>query len=459
MKTSIDIHDFEKLSNSALFGALIKINELFSKNKCYIAGGAVRDALLGLPISDFDIEIFDLPIATIEKTLQTNFETQIVGKNYCILKLKGINIDVAIPRTEEKIGDKHCDFITKPIVTASVAEAAKRRDFTINSIYFDIKNNSVIDPYGGIKDLSDKVLRHTNDKFSEDPLRVLRGMQFCGRFGLTADEKTLNYCRQLSINYISKERIFDEFRKFILKSTAPSKGLRFLKDSSWVKFFSEIEHLIGCKQDSYYHPEGDVFEHTCLVIDMFAKTKTGNIKEDLIVGFASLCHDFGKPEVVNEHISNTLHAKLGVAKTINFLQNIGSPNWLIKEVVPLVEFHMLPRTFAPRKSIKSEILHLSDSCNNIERLVRLAKNDTLGRKLWSEKYSTDAEDFLLTEAKKLNVHNKKPENIITGKILVELGMQPNKNFTKILRKCYEAQLDCKFDNVADGIAFLQDNDL
>ena len=455
MNSNINIGDFEKLSDSDLFGAILKIKKLFSKNRCYIVGGAVRDALLGLSITDYDIEIFDISIEKIDEILKKNFETQMVGKHYCVLKLKGINIDVSVPRSEEKIGDKHGDFATKELVNASVKEAAKRRDFTINSIYFDIQNNKTIDQYFGIKDLNDKVLRHTSDKFTEDPLRVLRGMQFCGRFGLTADKETLKYCRQLSIDFISKERIFDEFRKLILKSTAPSKGLQFLKDSGWVKFFPEIEDLIGCEQESYYHPEGDVFEHICLVMDAFAKTKIGDIREDLVVGFASLCHDFGKPAVVNGHISNTLHAELGVAKTINFLQNIGSPKWLIKEIVPLVEFHMLPRTFSYRLGIKSEILHLANSCGNIERLVRLAKNDAFGRKLWAEKYSTSSEDFLLAEAKRLNVYNKKPNNIITGKTLVSLGLNPNRNFTDILQKCYDAQLDYKFDDIVGGIAFLQ----
>lgn len=457
VKRSLNISDFKALSSHELFDSLLTINKLFPDNACYLVGGAVRDALLGRTISDYDIEIFGINLEKIESVIGKYFKFKITGKNYCVLKLSEINIDISVPRIEIKIGDHHKDFKVSYIQNATVELASARRDFTINSIYFDIKNNTLVDHFNGINDLENKILRHTSNKFAEDPLRVLRGMQFASRFELTALQETADLCSTLTPNNISPERIFEEIKKFILKSTKPSYGLQFLKKCGWTKFFPEIHNLIGCEQDKYFHPEGDVFSHTCMVLDQFAKTKINDEFEDLIVGLACLCHDFGKATTFTCDLPNSTHPEHSVPLSINFLKKIHTPHNVISDVIKLVKYHMLPRTFTKEHTTDSKVLHLAAECENIERLVRLSKNDALGRKNWESTYETSAEDNLYAEAKKLGILKTKPLPILRGQDLIELGLSPSENFTQILTKLYQAQLDCKFSNKCIGISYLKQN--
>ncbi|MDR1401452.1 MAG: HD domain-containing protein [Puniceicoccales bacterium] len=426
--------------------------------KPYFVGGCVRDAILEIPLIDFDIEVFGSSLESIEKLLTRRFTVENTGKSFCVLKICEFPIDISIPRVEVKTGTRHTNFKVSSAENCDIRTAASRRDFTINSIYFDIANEKIIDEFGGIGDLKSGILRHSSEKFAEDQLRVLRGMQFAGRFKLKAARETIKLCRSLSIYDISRERIFSEWKKLMLRSTMPSLGLQFLRDCEWVKFFPEIESLVTCMQDRKTHPEGSVFDHTCLSLDVFAETKVNSQREDLIIGFATLCHDFGKPYVTTKDergIHHYGHDKIGIKPAKNFLNSIGAPNSLIEAVLPLVRWHMSPRFLYERDRSDSGILHLANDVERIDRLLRLCHIDFAGRMGWKDRYDEEIEKHSRNTAQRLGVFSNKPIPLIQGRHLLELGLSPSKRFSEILDTCFAAQLNCEFSDLPSGISHLQ----
>jgi tRNA nucleotidyltransferase (CCA-adding enzyme) len=423
----------------------------------YFVGGCVRDAVLGNEFTDFDIEIFSIPFDGVERALGGEFAVEKTGKAFCVLKLRDFPIDVSVPRSEVKLGDKHTNFHVNVIGKCDVKTAASRRDFTINSLYFDVKNEKLVDEFGGIGDLRSRILRHVGEKFSEDQLRVLRGMQFAGRFCLRADEETIEMCKNLSIDGLSKERIFSEWEKLILQGTAPSFGLRFIRECGWLKFFPQIYAMDACMQDPKAHPEGSVFDHTCMCLDVFAKTRTGNRSEDRIIGFAALCHDMGKPLVTTRDdrgIHHYGHAEAGVVPASEFLRSINAPNDLISAVIPLVLFHMSTRSLVGGGDLDSGVLHLANSVGRMDRLLRLCRIDLFGRG-GQAKYDWDIETLLTDTAQRLGVLSDKPVPIIRGRHLEQFGLSPSEKFSKVLGICFSAQLDRKFTDFESGMAYLQ----
>ncbi|MDR2737759.1 MAG: HD domain-containing protein [Puniceicoccales bacterium] len=457
----LTVGTFESLSRSGVFSAVSWIcKELIAAGaRPYFVGGCVRDAILGLKLSDFDVEIFGMPFNDVEKLLSRKFPVERTGKIFCVLKIRGFPIDVSVPRFETKFGNGHRDFFIGELGDCDVKLAASRRDFTINAIYFDVANGKIVDEFGGVGDLRGGILRHVGGKFSEDPLRVLRGMQFAGRFNLVAADDTVALCEKLSINAISRERIFSEWEKLMLSAQRPSLGLKFLKATGWLKFFPEIEELDRCAQDSVKHPEGSVFEHTCLALDVFAKTRIGDRGEDLILGFATLCHDIGKPYVTTRDergIHHYGHGEAGEGPAVEFLRSINGPNYLVESILPLVKFHMIPWLLYENHGSDAEILQLANDVGRIDRLVRLWHIDLHGRIGADAIGSVEAENWLVTAAKRLGVFANKPAPIILGRDLILHGLCPSEKFSKILDQCFAAQLARKFTDHQSGIAYLME---
>ncbi|MDY6069364.1 MAG: polynucleotide adenylyltransferase, partial [Opitutales bacterium] len=238
--------------------------------RAYYVGGCVRDSILGVHSKDTDVEIFGLSPEQIEKVLSKKFHFEAVGKSFGVWILKGLDIDVSMPRKERKNGLGHKSFEIIGDPNLSPKEACSRRDFTINAMLRDILSGEIIDPFDGQKDIEKKIIRHTSDKFAEDPLRVLRAMQFAARFNFDVAPKTVGLCSNIPMENLPKERVFQEFKKLILKGKKISKGLAFLRDCNWVKYFPELSAMVGCPQDPIWHPEGDVYTHTMLCMDSFA---------------------------------------------------------------------------------------------------------------------------------------------------------------------------------------------
>lgn len=423
--------------------------------RALLVGGCVRDPLLGLSPSDFDIECFGIGAERLRGALSERFALDLVGASFGIFKLHGIDIDVALPRRETKLGLGHRAFETECDPALPLAEAAARRDFTVNAIYEDPLTGEILDPWNGREDLEKGVLRHVGGHFGEDPLRVLRGMQFVARFGLSPAPETVAVCRGMAPESLPKERLMEEWRKLLVKGVSISAGLRFLRDTGWTRHYPELAALVDCGQDPEWHPEGDVWDHTLCCLDAFAAARTGDPAEDLVVGLAVLCHDFGKPATtrfLRGRIRALGHDEAGVEPTLSFLRRLTDEERLLRDVPPLVRLHMRPFSMWKSGASDAAVRRLSvQAGGRIDRLLRVAAADDAGRPPFPR--DPAALDWLAAQAERLRVADAAPKPLVMGRDLIALGMKPGVAFGRILKAAYEAQLDGRFDTVADGVRF------
>lgn len=425
--------------------------------RAYYVGGCVRDSILGIQSKDTDVEIFGLSPEQIEKVLSKKFHFEAVGKSFGVWILKGLDIDVSMPRKERKNGLGHKSFEIIGDPNLSPKEACSRRDFTINAMLCDILSGEIIDPFDGQKDLAKKIIRHTSDKFAEDPLRVLRAMQFAARFDFDVAPKTVGLCSNIPMENLPKERVFQEFKKLILKGKKISKGLAFLRDCNWVKYFPELSAMVGCPQDPIWHPEGDVYTHTMLCMDSFAQDRIGDEKEDTIVGLAVLCHDMGKPLCTKKDATGRIrslgHDILGGPVAEKFLRRISDEKVLLDDVKVLVERHMAILDLWRSKAGDSAIRRLANKVGRIDRLVRIDKADREGRAV-KEVESSPQGEWILSRAEELKIKDSAPKPILMGRHLIERKLTPSPKFAEILNAAYEAQLDGKFFDLDGALKYL-----
>jgi len=423
--------------------------------RAVIVGGAVRDALLGAPSKDIDLEVFGLPADELEQLLSARYRISQVGKSFGVFLVKGLDIDVALPRRERKTGAGHKAFAIEGDPDMTFAEAAARRDFTLNAISWDPLTGELIDPSGGRADLSAGFLRHVSNQFAEDPLRVLRAMQFLARFELTIAPETLELCRNIESEGLPKERLFEEWAKLIRKGVKPSLGLNFLRASGWLRDYPELAALTDCPQDPKWHPEGDVWVHTLHCLDAFARQRTGDEWEDLVVGFAVLLHDIGKPVTTftdaNGRIRSPAHDVEGIPLAEQSLRRLTDHRELIEQVLPLVETHMRPADFYKNKASDAAIRRLANKVGRMDRLLRVSAADMGGRPPMPADFP--AGEWLQEKMEKLAVRDNRPQPIVLGRHLIDMGLKPGPKFGEILKACFEAQLDGDFDNLDDGLAF------
>lgn len=423
--------------------------------RAWLVGGSVRDAALGLEVRDLDLEVFGLAPDALTAVLARDHELDLVGRSFGILKVAGLPLDVGLPRREARTGPGHRDFAIAADPDLPLPAAAARRDFTLNAMYLDPLNDEFRDPWDGLADLRARRLRHTSPAFTEDPLRVLRGMQLCARFELTAAPETLALCRGLDPGKLAPERIFAEWEKLLLLGVRPSAGLEFLRGSGWLAHYPELAALAGVPQDPRWHPEGDVWVHTGLCLDAFAAERTGDREEDLVVGLAVLCHDFGKPDTTTsegERIRALGHEQAGLPLVRAFLARMTDSRRLLEQVLPLVAEHMRPLQLFDAEASDAAVRRLAVRVGRIDRLVRVARADALGRGPAS-RAGFPAGDWLLKEAARLEVTAAAPAPLIQGRHLIALGQEPGPGFAGILAACYEAQLAGRIDDEASGLAF------
>lgn len=423
--------------------------------RALLVGGCVRDKLLDLKPKDFDIEVFGLSPEKLEEVLGAAFKLDLVGLSFGVIKLHNFNIDVAIPRRETKLGLGHKGFKMEYDPTLSLTEASARRDFTINAIYSDPLTGEILDPWNGRADLETRTLRHVSEHFKEDPLRVLRGMQFVARFDLTVSPETIQVCRDMTPEGLPPERLFEEWAKLLTKGVKISKGLNFLREVGWVKYYPELVRLIGCEQAPEWHPEGDVWNHTLCCLDAFAKQPKN--EDDLIVGLAVLCHDFGKPSTSffdkrKGRIRSLGHDDAGVEPTISFLKRLTNEERLLKEVPPLVKEHMRVFSMWKSKSGEAAIRRLAARVIRIDRLLRVAAADDEGRPPFPSE--PESIEWLRSEAERLAVLDSAPKPILMGRHLIEKGLKPGVHFGEILAKAYDAQLEGKFKDLEGALKYV-----
>lgn len=428
--------------------------------RAVLVGGCVRDALLGLVPKDADIEVFGIDSDRLEQILRKKFKIIAIGKAFGVLKIKHLEIDVSVPRRESKIGLGHKGFKIEGDPGLTFAEAASRRDFTINAISWDPLTDETIDPFNGREDLQKRVLRHVSDKFREDPLRVLRAMQIAARFKLKVDPKTVSLCRSIEPENLPKERIFGEWKKLITKGSVISIGLNFLKDCGWIGYYPELEALVGCEQDPQWHPEGDAWVHTLHCMDVFARERVNDEKEDLVVGLGVLCHDMGKPVTTFKdeegRIRSPGHDIAGIPIAEKFLRGMTEEKGLIESVLVLVETHMRPAELYKTQSGSSAIRRLANKVGRVDRLVRVVSADMQGCPPKDNSGFLEGLKWFEEQGEFLRIMDSAPKPILLGRHLIAMGLSPSNRFKKILTDCFEAQLDGQFGDLEEGLKYLKD---
>lgn len=436
--------------------------------RAWMVGGSVRDLLLGArQVKDVDLEVFGLEPPRVQEVIGQRFAFDACGLSFGVLKLRHIAVDVALPRRESKRGTGHRGFLIDADPHLSIPEAASRRDFTVNALYYDPLAGVLEDPYGGGMDLRRRILRHVSEKFVEDPLRVLRGMQFVARFNLAPAQETVAVCRSMTPEGLPPERLFEEWAKLLTQGVAIGRGLAFLRATGWVRYYPELNRLIGCRQDRAWHPEGDVWSHTCLCLDAFARRRVerwargeGDADEDLIVGLAVLCHDFGKPATtrwLRGRLRSPGHDLAGVEPTLAFLRRLTNEERILKEVPPLVAHHMQPFALWKAHAGDAAIRRLALRVGRIDRLIRVAQADDEGRgaEIRDDAKAGEELRWLAAEAERLRLAAARPRPILMGRDLIALGYAPSPQFKVWLDACFEAQLDGAFADHDGALAYFR----
>lgn len=416
------------------------------EGRTYLVGGAVRDLLLGIKLTDLDIEVHNISLGKLEKILSKFGSVSYVGKFFGVLRLHKMPIDWSLPRKDAP-GRKPNVRID---IQMPIKDALLRRDLTMNAMAIDLKTFELIDPFGGIQDIENKVLRSPDIKFfTEDPLRFYRVMQFIGRFDMIPDKKLNDICKKMDISDVSIERIEAEFEKLFLKSKSPSLGIRWIDSIGRLKeILPELAKTKGIEQDSFWHPEKDVFEHLLQSLDASATLEYKNKTEKLKVMYAALCHDLGKvttTEFIKGRIRSYGHSEEGVSLTRSILKRITRNKNFIEDVCILVKYHMLPRQFVKDNASLAAYRRLALKMKgkvNLQMLAKLALADQFGRNSEGHEPLEKEVDFIqkfIDRAKKAQVLFEYERPILKGNDIIDI-VEPGPQMGKMLRYAYEIQM-------------------
>jgi tRNA nucleotidyltransferase (CCA-adding enzyme) len=420
----------------------------------YVVGGAVRDALLGLPVREYDLEVFGLPADELRRVLSRVGHVNVAGEAFTVFKLSGLpglegSVDVSLPRRDSKVGPGHRGIAVTGDPALSLAEAARRRDFTVNALLYDPFADELVDPHGGRLDLAARRLRAVDaDTFAEDPLRALRAVQLAARFELTVEAETARLCAAMPLHELPAERLFGEIEKLLLLAPRPSRGLRLLSEWGMLpRVAPELAPLAATPQDPTWHPEGDVWTHTLLAADQAAAlVKDLDRPRALTVMLATLCHDLGKPSTTRferGRLRSPGHEEAGIPPATSLLDrwNVHTLHGydVRAQVLALVGNHLKPgQLYDDRERVgDGAIRRLAARCEPI-LLYKVARADCLGR---TGDFAPVAMDWFLERVRQLDVVSKPPEPLLRGRDVVALGVPPGPEVGRIVRAVYERQLD------------------
>ncbi|MEZ5286787.1 MAG: HD domain-containing protein [Vicinamibacterales bacterium] len=410
-------------------------------------GGFVRDRLLGRASKDLDVEVFGIPQERLIEVLRELGRVEPVGQAFPVFKLGAV--DVALPRRESKTGRGHKGFAVEGDPFMSVQDAARRRDFTINAVAWDPLTDEYIDPFGGRQDLERRVLRVVDaTTFADDSLRVLRALQFAARFDLTLEPASAAICRAIPLDDLPAERIWGEFEKLLLVAERPSLGFALARELGVVeRLLPEMVPLYDCPQDPEWHPEGDVWTHTLMVIDEARRRNADLSRPRLaIVMLGAVCHDLGKPETTvhaDGRIKSPGHEAAGVPLAERLLDRLNVHTLdgvdVRAQVLGLVAEHLRPSAFhKARDTVRDGAFRRLAGRVDLELLTRFARADCHGR---AGAFDCTAMDWFIERARSLGVEHRPPAPILLGRHLIALGVSPGPGMGAILKTVYEQQLD------------------
>jgi tRNA nucleotidyltransferase (CCA-adding enzyme) len=425
--------------------------------RALVVGGWVRDRLRGDASKDLDIEIYGIPEHELPAMLEPFGRVEPVGRSFPVYKVAGI--DVALPRRESKVGRGHTAFAVEGDPRMPVHEAARRRDFTINAIAWDPLTDTYEDPFGGRADLQAGVLRVVDPRtFGDDSLRVLRALQFAARFELTVPEDTRAICGAIPLDDLPAERVWGELEKLLLQAQRPSLGFALGCELGVVQqLWPEMAALIGCEQEPEWHPEGDVWIHTLMVIDQ-ARSRISDLAhaEQVIVMLGAVCHDFGKPSTtafLDGRIRSIGHEEAGVSPATAFLDRLNIHSIagvdVRRDVLGMVAHHLKPGMWHKvRDEVGDGAFRRLAQKVNLELLAVLAKADCTGR---TGAFDCSAMDWFLERARALGVEHQPPPRMVLGRHLIPLGVTPGPVMGQLLQALYERQLDGEVTTTEEGI--------
>lgn len=461
--------------------------------RALLVGGCVRDAVISkehgvsLPTKDFDIEVYGLSPQTLNLILSTNYkDVRVEGAAFSVIKVRIYDgkdfVDVSIPRRESKIGSEHTEFSIEGDPSMSISEAAFRRDITINSLAYDPLTKTLYDFYNGVEDISNKVIRYTNEKaFQEDALRILRVMQFAARFDFSISPELRNLCAIMvergDLDNISKERITEEFFKLITKGIKPSIGLEFCREIGILeKYWPQLYLLTKTDQDKEWHPEGNVWVHTLQAVDAAVDISVrDNLseKDRMVLVLASLLHDVGKPlttEFTNGRLRSHGHEAAGVVPAQEFLYNFIFPDIVKKQAVALIPYHLAPKYFWEQevmyginmdKAIRRLALRLWQGETNIYMLSLLVEADQRGRnpnthtlEPLSREQIEDLDKcqrWFFDKAEELGVVREPPKKLLEGRDLLNHNIGRGIWIGLVTNVVYLDQLDGKIKSREEAI--------
>lgn len=437
--------------------------------RALLVGGCVRDLLMEVTPKDWDLEIYGLQAARLREVLDEFGPVNVVGEAFSVYKLDR-DLDVSIPRRDRKSGKGHRGFVIEGDPEMDPEEAARRRDFTINAIMQDPMTGQIIDPHDGRADLSNRILRAVSaDTFAEDSLRVLRAAQFAARFEFEVDAKTESLCRNTDLSDLPSERIWGEIEKLLLRAQRPSIGFTYLRKFDVLeKLFPEIAALVDVPQDPEWHPEGEVFTHTILVLDR-ARELIDDLSyaKQVTVMLAALAHDFGKPattEFIEGRWRSRGHEEAGVAPTESFLDRLNLHSLagydVRSQVLAIVRDHLKPGEFYKKRAEVGDgaFRRLARKCEP-DLLYRVARADSLGRNsedVPREKwYGAEAQEWFIERVRELNIEQGPPPPLLMGRHLLELGLPPGPKIGEITQTVYEMQLNNSVRNLEEAKAAAQ----
>jgi len=397
-------------------------NKLYKNNiKPIIVGGYVRDFFLCIDSNDIDIELYGVTsLDRVEKILHEFGNVNSVGKSFGVCKLfyDNLDLDFSLPRKDNKIAWGHQGFAVTVEANLDFTTATSRRDFTMNAIGYDVKNKKILDPYNGREDLNKKILKAVdNKKFAQDPLRVLRAVVFASRFGMILDESLELTCKKMIkhnlLAELPKERIFQEIKKLLLKSDKPSKGFNLLKSLGAFSYFLELNSL-----------DDRCFKKVFNALNRLKTLHVTRDKEFVTLALAVITSKFPDEE------------------TQNFLHRITNEKRLIEKVLILHQLHFNLEDF-----------------NDYDIYTLATKIDIEFYSHYLHVTHTKKEkvQHLLQRAKELGVLHKPVPAIIEGKDLIQLGLQPSKEFSNILKNAYKAQIKSIFKDKKNAILWLKES--
>jgi tRNA nucleotidyltransferase (CCA-adding enzyme) len=426
--------------------------------RALLVGGWVRDRLLGLPSKDIDIEVFGIHAPQLRQILERFGPVNAVGESFTVYKVAGL--DVALPRRDSKVGPGHRGFEVTGDPSMSIEEAASRRDFTINAISWDPLTDEYIDPFDGRKDLQARVLRAVDSRtFTDDSLRVLRGLHFAARFDLEMDRATRDLCARIGLDDLPSERIWGEFEKLLLLPPRPSVGFMLALELGVIQqLFPELLALVGCPQEPEWHPEGDVWVHTLMVIDQ-ARKRIDDLPrpQQVTVMLGAVCHDLGKPPttaVIDGRIRSMEHEQAGLPLTLSLLDRLNVHTIggfeVRHHVAGIVANHLAPHAFSKsRTPVGDGAFRRLAQKVDLELLARVAMADCNGR---TGSFDCSGIDWFLERARALGVEHAAPEPILKGRHAMELGMRPGPAIGRLLKRVYDRQLDGRVTSLEEAMA-------